>query len=74
MIILDTLGTKPKDMSRDPTLSFKFEAYWAKDNEAKEIIMEAWNKGRRDVLHGCELVRSSLGSWNGVGSGTVSVA
>lgn len=64
VIILDTLGRKPKDMVRDLRLSFHFEACWAKDRGTKEIIMEVWNKRCGNVLHGCDLVHSSLGSWH----------
>lgn len=40
-ILLDALGRKPMDSTKDLRLSFQFETCWAKDKEAKDVICEA---------------------------------
>lgn len=42
-ILLDTLDRKPREDMRDPRLSFQFEACWAKENEAKDMIKRVWD-------------------------------
>ncbi|PPD88753.1 hypothetical protein GOBAR_DD14313 [Gossypium barbadense] len=44
-IILDTQGRRPRDNLRDPRLCFKYEVCWAKNEEAKKVINEAWQRG-----------------------------
>ncbi|PPE02849.1 hypothetical protein GOBAR_DD00104 [Gossypium barbadense] len=48
--LLDTLGRKPREDIRDPRLSFRFEACWAKENEAKDMIKRVWDQCDRDVI------------------------
>ncbi|PPD86334.1 hypothetical protein GOBAR_DD16728 [Gossypium barbadense] len=50
VIMLDTLGTKPKEKQKDPRLFFKFDACWAKDKRAKEIIKNVWCRKRSNIL------------------------
>ncbi|KAK5833747.1 hypothetical protein PVK06_017601 [Gossypium arboreum] len=38
VVLLDTLVRKPKEKQKDPRLSFKFNACWANDKRANEII------------------------------------
>ncbi|KAK8314602.1 hypothetical protein V6Z11_D01G181600 [Gossypium hirsutum] len=44
-ILLDTEGRKLRDKFRDPRLCFKYDVCWAKNEEAKNIIKEAWQSG-----------------------------
>ncbi|KAA3487409.1 hypothetical protein EPI10_031237 [Gossypium australe] len=37
-ILLDTLGRKLRDGMKDPMLSFRFEACWAREDEANDLI------------------------------------
>ncbi|TYH38755.1 hypothetical protein ES332_D12G131800v1 [Gossypium tomentosum] len=62
-IILDLWGRKLKDYLKDKRFCFKFDVYWAGDEEAKNVIERAWN--REDTEYGEKLksVRSALGPW-----------
>lgn len=41
IIVLNTMGGRPKDNKRDTWLLFCYEAYWAKGCDAKGVIKEA---------------------------------
>ncbi|MFQ6650065.1 hypothetical protein Gotur_022611 [Gossypium turneri] len=51
-ILFDTLGRKPMDDIKDSMLFFQFEAYWAKEDEAKDLIKRVWDQcnGMYDAL------------------------
>lgn len=61
MVLLDTLGRKPRVGRKDPRLFFKYEECWSGDGEAKEIVKNAWSQGNGNVMRGIEKIRSSLG-------------
>lgn len=63
LVVLDTLGRMLKEERKDPKLYFQYENCWAKEEEAKRIIEEAWTGGQGDVLVCAERVRASLGRW-----------
>lgn len=42
VVVLDTMGRRPKGGTRDPRLLFRFEECWAKDVDAKRVIKDAW--------------------------------
>ncbi|MBA0877060.1 hypothetical protein Goshw_017193 [Gossypium schwendimanii] len=63
VIMLDTMRQKPKENTKDPRLSFKFDACWVKDMEAKDIIKRTWNKEDTNIVDKMENVRESLGPW-----------
>lgn len=42
VIILDTMGKKPRNVKTNSRLLFRFEKCRAKDVDAKNIIEEAW--------------------------------
>ncbi|PPD94897.1 hypothetical protein GOBAR_DD08076 [Gossypium barbadense] len=55
-ILLDTMGRKLKEEIKDSRLLFKFEACWAKDKEAKKLIMRAWGHNNVNILDGIEKI------------------
>ncbi|MBA0721587.1 hypothetical protein Golax_009111, partial [Gossypium laxum] len=63
VIMLDSMRQKPKENTKDPRLSFKFDACWVKDMEAKDIIKRTWNKEDTNIVDKMENVRESLGPW-----------
>lgn len=42
-ILIDSVGHKPNNDSKDPRLLFNFEACWAKDRDAKHLIKRIWD-------------------------------
>ncbi|KAK8346444.1 hypothetical protein V6Z12_A07G216000 [Gossypium hirsutum] len=62
-ISLDTEGRRPRDGLRDPKLSFKYDVCWARNEEAKMIIKEAWQRGSQDTLEKISIVGKELGRW-----------
>ncbi|PPS09761.1 hypothetical protein GOBAR_AA10888 [Gossypium barbadense] len=62
-ISLDTEGRRPRDGLRDPRLSFKYDVCWARNEEAKMIIKEAWQRGSQDTLEKISIVGKELGRW-----------
>ncbi|PPR81373.1 hypothetical protein GOBAR_AA39334 [Gossypium barbadense] len=62
-ISLDTEGRRPRDGLRDPRLSFKYDICWARNEEAKMIIKEAWQRGSQDTLEKISIVGNELGRW-----------
>ncbi|KAK5794373.1 hypothetical protein PVK06_035596 [Gossypium arboreum] len=48
---------------KNPTLSFQFEACWAKEDEAKDLIKRVWDQCNGDVLTGSDHIRLHLGKW-----------
>ncbi|PPD88491.1 hypothetical protein GOBAR_DD14580 [Gossypium barbadense] len=62
-IFFDTEGRKSRDNFRDPRLSFKYEACWAKNKIAKNIIKEAWQRGSQDTLEKIKRMGQELGGW-----------
>ncbi|PPS07268.1 hypothetical protein GOBAR_AA13375 [Gossypium barbadense] len=62
-IILDTKGRKLRERLRDPRLYFKYDVCWAKDEKAKKIIKEAWQKGSKDIMGKIEIVGKEQDGW-----------
>ncbi|PPR91253.1 hypothetical protein GOBAR_AA29434 [Gossypium barbadense] len=62
-ISLDTEGRRPRDGLRDPRLSFKYDVCWARNEKAKKIIKEAWQRGSQDTLEKISFVGNELGRW-----------
>ncbi|KAB1671571.1 hypothetical protein, partial [Gossypium barbadense] len=62
-ISLDTEVRRPRDGLRDPRLSFKYDICWARNEEAKMIIEEAWQRGSQDTLEKISIVGKELGRW-----------
>ncbi|KAK8335253.1 hypothetical protein V6Z11_A09G041700 [Gossypium hirsutum] len=62
-ISLDTDGRRPRDGLRDPRLSFEYDVCWARNEEAKMIIKEAWQRGSQDTLEKISIVGNELGRW-----------
>ncbi|PPR85316.1 hypothetical protein GOBAR_AA35375 [Gossypium barbadense] len=60
-ISLDTEVRRPRDGLRDPRLSFKYDICWARNEEAKMIIEEAWQRGSQDTLEKISIVGKELG-------------
>lgn len=63
MIILDTMGRRPREGRVNPKLAFRFEACWAHNKEAKLVIKEAWDRGGGNVLEKIRMTRAKLGTW-----------
>lgn len=61
-IVLDTLGHKLKDGTRDLWLCFRYEACWMREIKAKKVIKKALNEDKGDVLSGIQKTRVQLES------------
>lgn len=46
LVVLNTLGNMMKEGRKDPRLYFLYETCWAKEEEAKWVIEEAWTRVR----------------------------
>ncbi|KAK8356493.1 hypothetical protein V6Z12_A05G357600 [Gossypium hirsutum] len=62
-ISLDTEGRRPRDGLKDPRLCFKYDVFWARNEEAKTIIKEAWQRGSQDTMEKITIVDNELGRW-----------
>ncbi|KAK5775495.1 hypothetical protein PVK06_043391 [Gossypium arboreum] len=63
-ISLDTEGRRPRDGIKDPRLCFKYDVCWAKNEEAKTIIKEAWQCGSQDTMEKITIMGNELGEVN----------
>lgn len=48
---------------RDSRLLLRYEACWAEEQEAKDIIVKTWRDKSGNVIDGIEEVRTRLGRW-----------
>lgn len=48
-VMFDTKERESRGGKKDPRFLFKYEAYWSKDMEAKEIIRNTWLRGNGNV-------------------------
>ncbi|KAK8328443.1 hypothetical protein V6Z12_A11G252200 [Gossypium hirsutum] len=55
-ITLDTMGGKSRQGGRYQGFNFKYEAYWANDRKAKEVIQHAWKNSNINVVMKMEKV------------------
>ncbi|MBA0580954.1 hypothetical protein Gorai_023151, partial [Gossypium raimondii] len=62
-IVLDTVGHKLNENFRDPRLFFKNNVCWEKEEEAKNIIKNAWSWINMDTLEKLEKLGLKLGQW-----------
>ncbi|KAA3489415.1 reverse transcriptase [Gossypium australe] len=62
-ILLNTIGSKPKERKVDLKQSFRYDACWAKEQEAKDIINRVWSKINRNFMEKVEDIRENLGPW-----------
>lgn len=60
-IIFNMIGHKPHDSFRDPRLFFKYEIFWAKEKNAKNIINNTWSGNNLDIIKKFEKVGLELG-------------
>ncbi|TYH09201.1 hypothetical protein ES288_A07G076600v1 [Gossypium darwinii] len=63
VIMLDTLGKKPKEKKDNPRLFFRFEVCWARDEKAKKIIKDSWCNYSDSILEKMNCICDSLGPW-----------
>ncbi|PPS06285.1 hypothetical protein GOBAR_AA14366 [Gossypium barbadense] len=61
--LLDIEGRKPKEQITDSRLNFRYDVYWAKDKEAKNIIKNAWHNGAVDIMGKIIRMGHGLGNW-----------
>ncbi|KAG4182229.1 hypothetical protein ERO13_A09G031322v2, partial [Gossypium hirsutum] len=66
-IIMDTLGSKPRDYNINPRTWFRYDACWNKEADARDIITsiwsKTWQKGSTDIMGKIEMVGKKLGGW-----------
>ncbi|KAK5785575.1 hypothetical protein PVK06_040171 [Gossypium arboreum] len=62
-ITLDTMGGKSREGGRYQGFNCKYEAYWANDRKAKEVIQHAWKNSNIDVVMKMEKVGQDLCHW-----------
>ncbi|PPR81963.1 hypothetical protein GOBAR_AA38752 [Gossypium barbadense] len=62
-IIMDTLGSKPRDYNINPRTWFRYDACWNKEADARDIITSIWSKSESNLLDKLELIRKELGPW-----------
>ncbi|PPD91794.1 hypothetical protein GOBAR_DD11260 [Gossypium barbadense] len=62
-ILLNLVGRKPNNDSKDPRLLFNFEACWEKERNTKHLIKRIWgdNNNSCNLIECLEKVRSNLG-------------
>ncbi|KAK5833229.1 hypothetical protein PVK06_017047 [Gossypium arboreum] len=56
-------GQKPRERIKDPRLKFRYNVCWAKDNEAKNIIKNAWQNDAVDIMGKILMVGHNLRDW-----------
>ncbi|XP_040940052.1 uncharacterized protein [Gossypium hirsutum] len=61
--LLDAEGRKLKVGLRDPRVMFRYDSYWAKENEAKNIIKNVWYDDTKDIMDRIEKVGQDLKVW-----------
>ncbi|XP_040942318.1 uncharacterized protein [Gossypium hirsutum] len=57
------MGRKSREELKDSRLLFKFNACWAKEKEAKDLIKHAWDNNETNIIESIERVRRVLGPW-----------
>ncbi|TYI50186.1 hypothetical protein E1A91_D12G084400v1 [Gossypium mustelinum] len=62
-IFLNTVGNKSEEKGSDHRLWFKYDACWAKEQEAKNIIKGIWANKNSDMMNKMDNVRKELGPW-----------
>ncbi|KAL1148134.1 hypothetical protein V6Z11_A10G104400 [Gossypium hirsutum] len=64
-ILLGSTSHKPINDFKDTKSLFKFEAYWAKDKHAKNLVRSVWddNKNNCNFIECLDKICSSLGPW-----------
>ncbi|KAK5846194.1 hypothetical protein PVK06_002468 [Gossypium arboreum] len=60
---IETKGRKPREEQRDSRLMFRYNIYWAKATEVKNIIKNSWKMDMEDIMDKIENVGYDLGSW-----------
>ncbi|PPS12808.1 hypothetical protein GOBAR_AA07832 [Gossypium barbadense] len=61
VILFDLYRRQPMSYPNDNKIWFRFEECWAKDNESKRIIQNAWNTEEGNYNYKLERVRELLG-------------
>ncbi|KAA3461966.1 reverse transcriptase [Gossypium australe] len=64
VIMLDTLGHKPRENFRAPRLLFKYDLCWAKEKDAKNVIKAAWNGNNMNTLEKLEKIDNLIDGSN----------
>ncbi|KAH1083050.1 hypothetical protein J1N35_022811 [Gossypium stocksii] len=62
-ILMNMMCCIPHENFRDSRMLFKYNVYWAKENEARDIIKRIWTENNMDILDKVERVRENLGLW-----------
>ncbi|KAK8314530.1 hypothetical protein V6Z12_D01G177900 [Gossypium hirsutum] len=63
VILLNTIGNKSEEESCNHSLRFRYDACWAKEQEARDIIKRIWDGKNSDMLTKMDMVRKELGPW-----------
>ncbi|KAG8503158.1 hypothetical protein CXB51_000959 [Gossypium anomalum] len=63
VIFLYIKGCKLKERTRYPRLNFRYDVCWVKENEAKNIIKNAWQNGAVVIMEKIDKVGQDLGDW-----------
>lgn len=61
--MLNTLGCKQGEKGSDYRFCFKYDACWAKEHEAGDIITQIWANKNNDILNQMNNTREELGPW-----------
>ncbi|KAK8369783.1 hypothetical protein V6Z11_A01G134000 [Gossypium hirsutum] len=62
-ILLDTNRSKPKTKSIYHRVWFRYDIFWAKEQEARDIITSIWSKEECNPLEKMAMIRDKLDSW-----------
>ncbi|KAK5812334.1 hypothetical protein PVK06_027763 [Gossypium arboreum] len=62
-ILMDTNGSKPKEKGNDHRAWFRYDIWWAKEKEARDIITSVWSNEECNILEKMELVLDKMGPW-----------
>ncbi|MBA0803111.1 hypothetical protein Gohar_013359, partial [Gossypium harknessii] len=63
VVVMDTMGRKHREDLKDLRLFFKFDGYWAKEKEVKDIIKRAWSRDDINTIEKIEKMHKELGPW-----------
>ncbi|KAA3470679.1 reverse transcriptase [Gossypium australe] len=62
-ILMDTVGSKPREQGGDPKHWFRYDTCWSKEKEAEEIVSSIWSRRDGKFIERIEEVRERLGPW-----------
>ncbi|TYH28269.1 hypothetical protein ES288_A02G130600v1 [Gossypium darwinii] len=63
VIFLNMLGCKPEEKGSDYRSCFKYDACWAKEQKARDIISRIWDDKNSDILNKMNNTHEELGPW-----------